>query len=52
MTAQFGKGFSVDNLKLIRQFYVIYVNDQIGETVFPQFENLSATKTGRLYYLG
>lgn len=51
LTAQFGKGFSVDNLKLMRRFYVIYANDQIGETVFPQFENLPATKTGRCFYL-
>ena len=51
LTAQFGKGFSVDNLKLMRRFYVIYANDQIGETVFPQFENLPATETGRRFYL-
>lgn len=51
LTAQFGKGFSVDNLKLMRRFYVIYAKDRIGETVFPQFENLPATKTGRRFYL-
>lgn len=51
LTAQFGKGFSVDNLKLMRRFYVIYANDQIGETVFPQFKNLPVTKTGRRFCL-
>ncbi len=51
LTAQFGKGFSVDNLKLMRRFYVVYANDQIGETLFPQFENLPATKTGRQFCL-
>lgn len=51
LTAQFGKGFSVGNLKNIRQFYRIYAHDQIGETVFRQFENLPTTKTGRRFYL-
>lgn len=51
LTAQFGKGFSVGNLKNIRQFYRIYAHDQIGETVFSQFENLPATETGRRFYL-
>ncbi len=51
LTAQFGKGFSVGNLKNIRQFYRVYAHDQIGETVFSQFENLPATQTGRRFYL-
>lgn len=51
LTAQFGKGFSVGNLKNIRQFYRVYAHDQIGKTVFSQFENLPATKTGRRFYL-
>lgn len=51
LTAQFGKGFSADNLKLMRRFYVIYANDQIGETLFPQFQNLPATKAGRRFCL-
>ena len=36
LTDNFGKGFSVDNLKLMRRFYRIYIDDQIGETVFPE----------------
>ena len=40
LTEKYGKGFSVGNLKNIRQFYKVYANDQIGETVFSQFENL------------
>ncbi len=51
LTAQFGKGFSVGNLKNIRQFYRVYADDQIGETVFSQFENLPATDSGRRFYL-
>lgn len=40
LTKAYGKGFSVGNLKNIRQFYKVYSKDQIGETVFSQFENL------------
>ncbi len=51
LTKNFGKGFSVGNLKNIRQFYKVYSEDQIGETVFSQFENLPAISTGRKFYL-
>ena len=34
LTDEFGKGFSADNLKLMRRFYIVYSHDQIGETVF------------------
>ncbi len=51
LTAQFGKGFSVGNLKNIRQFYKVYSDDQIGETVFSQFNNLPTVSTGRRFYL-
>ena len=40
LTKNYGKGFFVANLKNIRQFYKVYSKDQIGETVFSQFENL------------
>lgn len=51
LTPNFGKGYSADNLKLMRRFYTVYSNDKIGETVFPQFENLPSTETGRKFYL-
>ena len=51
LTEKYGKGFSVGNLKNIRQFYKVYANDQIGETVFSQFENLPAVSTGRKFFL-
>lgn len=51
LTQNFGKGFSVANLKNIRQFYKVYSTDQIGETVFCQFENLPSVNTGRKFYL-
>ena len=51
LTKNFGKGFSVGNLKNIRQFYKVYSEDQIGETVFSQFGKLPAVSTGRKFYL-
>mgnify|MGYP004511307633 FL=1 len=51
LTENFGKGYSSDNLKLMRKFYTIYSHDIIGETVFPQSENLPSTETGRKFYL-
>ena len=51
LTGMFGKGYSAENLKLMRRFYSIYSHDQIGETVFTQFENLPAISTGRKFYL-
>lgn len=51
LTEKHGKGYSVGNLKNIRQFYRVYVNDQIGETVFSQFKNLPTVSTGRRFYL-
>ena len=29
LTAEFGKGYSKENLKLMRSFYVVYSNDQM-----------------------
>ncbi len=51
LTENFGKGYSVDNLKLMRRFYRIYSQDQIGETLFPQSEKLPSTDTGRKFFL-
>lgn len=51
LTEKLGKGFSYDNLKLMRKFYIEFSKDQIRETVFPQSENLSKTKEGRKFYL-
>lgn len=51
LTKMYGKGFSVGNLKNIRQFYRVYSIDQIGETVFSQFENLPMIDTGRRFFL-
>ena len=51
LTKIYGRGFSVTNLKQMRQFYLIYVNDQIGQTLSDQFEKLPAVSTGRKFYL-
>ncbi|WP_080802706.1 PDDEXK nuclease domain-containing protein [Arabiibacter massiliensis] len=51
LTKEFGRGFSVPNLKLIRQFYQVYSKDQIGETLFSQFGNLPLSSTGRVFRL-
>lgn len=51
LTEQFGKGFSTTNLKQMRQFYLIYANDQIGQKVSDQFSNLPTTDNGRKFFL-
>lgn len=51
LTRKHGKGYSAENLKLMRRFYAIYSQDQIGETVFTQFKDLPAVGTGRKFFL-
>ncbi len=51
LTINFGRGYSVDNLSLMRKFYITYSKDSISETVFRKFENLPSTETGRRFYL-
>lgn len=51
LTKIYGKGFSVTNLKQMRQFYFAYANDQIGQTLSDQFKNLPTVSTGRKFYL-
>lgn len=51
LTVQFGKGFSVTNLKQMRQFYVVYSEDQISQTVSDQFSNFPTVSTGRKFFL-
>ncbi|MDO4720996.1 MAG: DUF1016 N-terminal domain-containing protein [Peptostreptococcaceae bacterium] len=51
LTQRYGKGFSADNLKLMRRFYQVYSKDRIGETLFPQFEDLPSVGSGRKFYL-
>ena len=51
LSEKFGKGFSTTNLKQMRQFYTIYSQDQISQTLSDQFKNLPAVSTGRKFYL-
>ncbi len=51
LSKKYGKGYSAENLKLMRRFYMVYLHDQIGETVFTQFKNLPKVGTGRKFYL-
>lgn len=51
LTKSLGKGFSVENLKLMRRFYIVYSQDQIGQKVSAQFENLPETQEGRKFFL-
>ncbi len=45
LTKEFGRGYSISNLKNIRQFYIVYSKDQIGQTVFIQSkDNMSLSK--------
>ena len=34
LTKELGRGFSYENLKLKRKFYMVYSKDSIGETAF------------------
>ena len=51
LSKQFGKGFSVTNLKQMRQFYLTYRNDQIGQKVSDQFNHLPTVDNGRKFFL-
>lgn len=51
LTEHYGKGYSISNLKNFRQFYLIYSNDSIGQTMFSQFKNYPANVTERKFYL-
>jgi predicted nuclease of restriction endonuclease-like (RecB) superfamily len=44
LTANIGKGYSVENLKLMRRFYMVYSENQIGQSPITQFDpNISWT---------
>lgn len=51
LTEMYGKGFSVTNLKQMRQFYTIYVRDEISQTVSDQFKTFPAVNSGRRFFL-
>lgn len=51
LSENFGKGFSLTNLKQMRQFFMVYSQDQISQTLSDQFENLPSVANGRKFYL-
>ncbi len=51
LTNEFGKGYSITNLKQMRQFYNVYCTDSISQTMSDQFENLPQTTSGRNFFL-
>ncbi len=51
LTIEFGNGFSKDNLKLMRRFYIVYKDDKIGESLITQFKNYPLTSDGRQLFL-
>ena len=50
-TERMGRGYSVTNLKQMRKFYQVYAEDQIGQTLSDQLQNLPAVSTGRKFPL-
>ena len=51
LTKEFGKGFSQDNLKLFRRFYIVYSKDRIGEPLVTEFKKMPSTIDGRKFFL-
>ena len=51
LTERMGRGYSVTNLKQMRKFYQVYAEDQIGQTLSDQLQNLPAVSTGRKFPL-
>ena len=51
LTEEFGRGFSYENLKLMRRFYMVYSKDVISDSAFSNSEQLPMTVEGRRFYL-
>ena len=51
LSEKYGKGFSTTNLRQMRNFYMVYSQDQIQQTLSAEFDNLPAVSTGRKFYL-
>lgn len=51
LTAEFGRGFSYENLKLMRRFFMVYSKDGISDSAFSHSEQLPITAEGRRFYL-
>ena len=47
LTNRFGRGFSVDNLELMRRFYLAYTSSQISETASRKSGSITSETTSR-----
>lgn len=52
LTKEFGKGYSVSNLKMMRQFYSVYSADRIGQPLVSELKSLPTTSDGKQFFLG
>lgn len=50
LTQKFGRGYSYDNLKLMRKFYLVYSKDSIGETVFPNLKTCRLQRRKKILF--
>ncbi|WP_446009175.1 PDDEXK nuclease domain-containing protein [Candidatus Electrothrix sp.] len=50
LTAEFGKGFSVANIKNFRQFYLTFLENIIGYTLCSQSENVSISPEKEIWH--
>lgn len=50
LTNKYGKGFSLTNLKYIRQFYLTYQNVSIGHAVRGESEKMLSSNLGWIHY--
>ncbi len=51
LTERYGKGFSATNLRQMRNFYLVYSQDEIQQTISAEFANLPKTREGRVFPL-
>ncbi|MDO4840168.1 MAG: PDDEXK nuclease domain-containing protein [Desulfovibrionaceae bacterium] len=51
LTKRYGKGFSPTNVRQMRQFYQVYSQDQIQQTLSAEFKNQPSVSTGRKFFL-
>ncbi len=51
LTKEFGRGYSIRNLWLIRRFYLVYSNVEIPQSLIAQSYNYHKTTDGKVFFL-
>lgn len=51
LTKEFGRGYSIRNLWLIRRFYLVYSNVKIPQSLIAQSHNYHKTTDGKVFFL-